>query len=148
MKERQSVARFVRDALASAVDKQKASANQRGRKTLKKFIMGESVLLSTTGTQEASVTNLGANKLSPRYIGPFKVVKVMGNAYTLDIPTAMRLHPTFTSGGSNATGRPSSRLIRRSHLGSITWPAVLRLPWRIRLTVPSQHRVVLPKSRV
>ena len=34
---RQSVARFVRVAIAAAVDKQKASADQRGRKNLEKF---------------------------------------------------------------------------------------------------------------
>ncbi|GMF37808.1 unnamed protein product [Phytophthora fragariaefolia] len=55
-------------------------------------------LLSTDGIQGSSVTNLGANKLAPRFIGPFKILKVIGDAYTLDIPTSMRLHPTFYVG--------------------------------------------------
>ncbi|KAE8883427.1 hypothetical protein PF005_g11481 [Phytophthora fragariae] len=38
---------------------------------------------------------MAAKKLAPRFIGPFKILKVIGDAYTLDIPTAMRLHPTF-----------------------------------------------------
>ncbi|GMF49417.1 unnamed protein product [Phytophthora fragariaefolia] len=47
------------------------------------------------GIQGSTVTKLGANKLAPRYIGPFNILKVIGDAYTLDIPTAIRLHPTF-----------------------------------------------------
>ncbi|OWZ00127.1 LOW QUALITY PROTEIN: hypothetical protein PHMEG_00028756 [Phytophthora megakarya] len=92
---RQAITRFVRDALQSAVDKQKEYADQRGRKNMSVFRKGDRVLLSTTGIQSTAITNLGANKLAPRYIGPFKVMKVLGDAYTLDIRTAMRLHPTF-----------------------------------------------------
>ncbi|KAE9333179.1 hypothetical protein PF008_g14583 [Phytophthora fragariae] len=95
---RQAVTRFVRDALQADVDRQKASADRRGRKNMSFFRRGERVLLSTDGIQGTAVTNLGANKLAPRYIGPFKMLKVIGDAYTLDIPTAMRLHPTFYVG--------------------------------------------------
>ncbi|KAE8963810.1 hypothetical protein PF011_g28899 [Phytophthora fragariae] len=95
---RQAVRRFVRDALQVAVDRQKANADRRGRKNTSSFRRGERVLLSTEGIQGTAVTNLGANKLAPRFIGPFKILKVIGDAYTLDIPTAMRLHPTFYVG--------------------------------------------------
>ncbi|KAE8981775.1 hypothetical protein PR001_g23908 [Phytophthora rubi] len=95
---RQAVTRFVRDALQVAVDRQKANADRRDRKNMSSFRRGERVLLSTEGIQGTAVTNLGANKLAPRFIGPFKILKVIGDAYTLDIPTAMRLHPTFYVG--------------------------------------------------
>ncbi|KAE8963524.1 hypothetical protein PR003_g25065 [Phytophthora rubi] len=95
---RQAVTRFVRDALQVAVDRQKANADRRGRKNMSSFRRGERVLLSTEGIQGMAVTNLGTNKLAPRFIGPFKILKVIGDAYTLDIPTAMRLHPTFYVG--------------------------------------------------
>ncbi|KAE8962615.1 hypothetical protein PR002_g29547 [Phytophthora rubi] len=95
---RQAVTRFVRDALQVAVDRQKANADRRGRKNTSSFRRGERVLLSTEGIQGTAVTNLGANKLAPRFIGPFKILKVIGDAYTLDIPTAMRLHPMFYVG--------------------------------------------------
>ncbi|KAE9178187.1 hypothetical protein PF005_g24183 [Phytophthora fragariae] len=114
----QSVTRFVRDALQVAVDRQKVSAahssicnlppdsrfascqnaDRRGRKNMSSFRRDERVLLSTDGIKGTAVTNLGANKLAPRFIGPFKILKVFGDAYTLDIPTAMRLHPTFYVG--------------------------------------------------
>ncbi|KAE9014839.1 hypothetical protein PF002_g12508 [Phytophthora fragariae] len=95
---RQAVTRFVRDALQVAVDRQKANADRRGRKNIAFFRRGERVLLPTEGIQGTAVTNLCANKLAPRFIGPFKILKVIGDAYTLDIPTAMRLHPTFYVG--------------------------------------------------
>ncbi|KAE9011934.1 hypothetical protein PR001_g15782 [Phytophthora rubi] len=91
----QSIARFVHDALQDAVDKQKENADKRGRKNMSTF---EKVLLSTDGIRSSTVTNLGASKLAPRFIGPFRVMKVNGEAYTLDIPTSLRLHPTFYVG--------------------------------------------------
>ena len=51
--------------------------------------------LSTSGLPDIAMTNLGVNKLPPRYIGPFRVVQAHGDTYTLDIPTTMRLHPTI-----------------------------------------------------
>ncbi|KAE9335525.1 hypothetical protein PR003_g12969 [Phytophthora rubi] len=92
--QRQSIARFVRDALQDAVDKQQDNADKRGRKNMATFETGDQVLLSTDGIRSSAETNLGASKLAPRFIGPFKVMKVNGEAYTLDIPTSLRLHPT------------------------------------------------------
>ncbi|KAE8965233.1 hypothetical protein PR002_g28737 [Phytophthora rubi] len=96
--QRQSIARFVRDALQDAVDKQKENADKRGRKNMATFATGDKVLLSTDGIRSSAVTNLGASKLAPRFIGPFRVMKVNGEAYTLDILTSLRLHPTFYIG--------------------------------------------------
>ncbi|GMF54793.1 unnamed protein product [Phytophthora fragariaefolia] len=95
---RKSIARFVRDALQEAVDKQKENADKRGRKNMATFTIGEQVLLSTDSIRSSAVTNLGASKLTPRFIGPFRVMKVNGEVYTLGIPTSLRLHPTFYVG--------------------------------------------------
>ncbi|ETI37345.1 hypothetical protein F443_16644, partial [Phytophthora nicotianae P1569] len=73
----------------------KESADKRGRKIKAKFTTGERVLLSTDGIQNSAITNLGASKLASRFIGPFKITKVLGDAYKLDIPVSLRLHPTF-----------------------------------------------------
>ncbi|GMF49540.1 unnamed protein product [Phytophthora fragariaefolia] len=83
---RQAVTLFVHDALQVAVDCQKANADRRGRKNMSSFRRGERVLLSTDIIQGTAVTNLGANKLAPRFIGPFKFLKAVEEAYTLDIP--------------------------------------------------------------
>ncbi|KAG3128981.1 hypothetical protein PI126_g21157 [Phytophthora idaei] len=60
--------------------------------------MGDRVLLSTAGIQPSLVTNLGTSKLAPRYIGLLKVTKVLGDAYTLQLPSTIRLRPTFYVG--------------------------------------------------
>ncbi|POM81812.1 Retrotransposon nucleocapsid protein [Phytophthora palmivora] len=65
---RASIARFARDALQEAVDKQKENADKREHKNMATFWIGEQVLL---------------------------IEKINGEAYTLDIPTPLRLHPTF-----------------------------------------------------
>jgi hypothetical protein len=95
---RQTVIRVVRDALANAVDLQKANADAKGRRNLEKFKEGDLVLLSTDNLKDHVVSNLGTHKLLPKYIGPYKVVKCHEHAYTLNMPTSMRLHPTFYVG--------------------------------------------------
>jgi hypothetical protein len=91
---RETVIRFVRDALANAVDLQKANADAKGRKNL----VGDLVLLSTDNLKDNVISNLGTYKLLPKYIGPYKVIKCHEHAYTLSMPTSMRLHPTFYVG--------------------------------------------------
>ncbi|POM78572.1 Polyprotein, partial [Phytophthora palmivora] len=62
---RASIARFVRDALQDAVEKQKEKADKRGRKNMDTFRVGDQDLLSTDGIHFSAVTNLGASKLAP-----------------------------------------------------------------------------------
>jgi hypothetical protein len=95
---RQAIVRFVRDAIAKAQDLQKEQADKSGRKNKQVYKINDLVLLSTANLPEHAVSNLGSSKLLPRYIGPFRVVKCNGDAYTLDIPKRMRLHPTFYVG--------------------------------------------------
>ena len=95
---RQTVHRFVRDALAHAVDIQKMNADARGRANLEEFKVGDLVLLSTDTLKDNVISNLGSHKLLPKYIGPYKVLKCNGHAYTLNMPKSMRLHPTFYVG--------------------------------------------------
>ncbi|RAW20716.1 hypothetical protein PC110_g22841 [Phytophthora cactorum] len=46
-------------------------------------------------TTSGSDSRLITGKLAPRYIGPFKVTKVLGDAYTLQLPSTIRLYPSF-----------------------------------------------------
>ncbi|KAG3010651.1 hypothetical protein PC120_g14942 [Phytophthora cactorum] len=123
--QRQAVTRYVRDALQSAVDKQKENADKRG----------ERGLLSTTGIRDSAVTNLGASKLAPRFIRPFTVLKDIGDAYTLDIPTSLRLHPTFYVGR-----------LKRYHPATIPESAQPTEPGDLPdvHVVPSIHRYPVP----
>ena len=96
--QRQSILRFVRDAIAEAVDKQKEQADRKGRKHKEVFKVNDFVLLSTSNLPKHALSNMQSTKLQHRFIGPFKVLKRLGDAYTIDIPKRMRLHPTFYVG--------------------------------------------------
>ncbi|GMF82182.1 unnamed protein product [Phytophthora fragariaefolia] len=95
---RQAVIRFVQDAIAASVDRQKLNADNNGRGNSNEFKVGSLVLLATQNLAKHAVSDFGASKLAPRFIGPFTMLAKHGNAYMLDIPSSMRLHPTFYVG--------------------------------------------------
>ncbi|KAG3232531.1 hypothetical protein PI124_g22385 [Phytophthora idaei] len=95
---RQAVIRFVQDAIAASVDRQKLNADNVGRGNTNEFEKGSLVLLATQNLPRHAVSDFGPSKLAPRFIGPFTVLERHGNAYTLDIPSSMRLYPTFYVG--------------------------------------------------
>jgi hypothetical protein len=81
----------TRQLLAAAADRMKAYADGKRRPLV--FREGESVLLKSTNFRFKGATT---KKLMPRYLGPFKVVKKVGEvAYKLDLPGHMRVHPVF-----------------------------------------------------
>lgn len=96
--QREAVLRFVQDAIASAADRQKANTDKNGRVNDLSFNLGEQVMLSTDNLPEHAVSVEGSSKLLPKFIGPFRIVKRNGEAYTLDLPSVMRTHPTFYVG--------------------------------------------------
>ena len=65
---------------------------------MSRFKIGNYVLKSTGGLRDTLANDLGVSKLAPRFIGPFRVLKVIGDAYTLEIISPLRLHPTFYVG--------------------------------------------------
>ncbi|KAG3231354.1 hypothetical protein PI124_g23551 [Phytophthora idaei] len=95
---RQAVIRFVQDAIAASVDRQKLNAGNVGRGNTNEFEMGSLVLLATQNLPRHAVSDFGASKRAPRFIGPFTVLERHGNAYTLGMPSSVRLHPTFYVG--------------------------------------------------
>ena len=95
---REAVVRFVQDSIADAIDKQKRNADKHGRANVLSFNIGDLVLLSTVNLPKHAVTNVGSSKLLPKYIGRFRVLRRMGNAYTIELPRRMRTHPTFYFG--------------------------------------------------
>jgi hypothetical protein len=96
--ERKAVIRFVKDAIAEAIAKQKANADKISRANLNVFKLNDLVLLSTRSLPANVITQSGSSKLLPKYIGPFKVIRKCGNSYTLDLPRRMKTHPTFYVG--------------------------------------------------
>ncbi|KAG3073957.1 hypothetical protein PI125_g22139 [Phytophthora idaei] len=90
---REAVIRFVQDVIAASVDRQKLNADNVGRGNTNEFEKGSLVLSATQNLPRHAVSDFGASKLAPRFIGPFTVLELHDNAYTLDIPSSMRLHP-------------------------------------------------------
>ncbi|OWZ01321.1 Pol Polyprotein [Phytophthora megakarya] len=70
--------------------------------------MGSLVLLSTQNLPTHAVSGFGASLLALRFIGPFTVTERHGSAYTLELPSDMRLHPTFYVGRLKPYVQPES----------------------------------------
>ena len=90
--ERLAITRKVRDAMASAQDKQKQYADQHGRKNNEHFSVGDKVLLSTATLPKHAISVLpgGTTKLLSRFIGPFTVIEEVGDLnYRLTLPPYM-----------------------------------------------------------
>ncbi|KAE9012841.1 hypothetical protein PF011_g8735 [Phytophthora fragariae] len=96
MERRQAVIRFVQDAIAASVDRQKLNADNNDRGNTNEFKVGSLVLLATQNLARLAGSDFGAPMA--RFIGPFTVLAKNGNAHTLDIPSRMRLHATFYVG--------------------------------------------------
>jgi hypothetical protein len=78
-------------SLQAAQDRQKSNADQHRRNVI--FNVGDNVLLST---KNLKLRSSGSRKLLPRFIGHFTIVKEINPAaFTLDLPTGLRVHPTF-----------------------------------------------------
>ena len=79
--QRQAIIRLLRDT----VDKQKENADKPGRKNMSKYKNDNRVLLFTEDLSDTEVIDLSGSKLVPRFSGPLRALKVIGDAYTLDI---------------------------------------------------------------
>lgn len=89
----QGVLAAAREAMEAAVEKQVLHANRRRRHM--EFKVGDDVMLATADLKLKSPGQ--SKKLLPRYLGPFKVVKVVNrNAYELDLPQTLEgMHPVI-----------------------------------------------------
>lgn len=81
----------AKDNMKDAVDRQAHYANLDRRDLV--FQEGEEVLLST---KNLAIKKGLTRKLSSRYVGPFKIAKVISStAYKLDLPEDWKIHPVF-----------------------------------------------------
>lgn len=72
----------------------KAQADK--KRTLRTFDVGDMVFVRLQPYRKISFKGHSYHKLSPKYFGPFKVMKQVGNvAYKLDLPPQAKIHHTF-----------------------------------------------------
>lgn len=65
-------------------------------RTERSFQVGDLVYLKLQPYRQQSLRKVVNQKLSPKYYGPFRVIKKVGEvAYTLQLPQGSRIHPTF-----------------------------------------------------
>ena len=89
----QDMLQTAKDSIRSAQDRAKTYADK-GRREVA-FEGGDFVYLKVPAKSET--LKMGkCEKLSPRYCGPFKVLKKVGGlAYKLELPERSRVHPVF-----------------------------------------------------
>jgi len=60
------------------------------------FLPGDWVYLRLQPYKQASLKKVGKNKLQPKFYGPYKVMKKVGEvAYSLEILTSAKIHNVF-----------------------------------------------------
>lgn len=83
--------RRAKELLHAAQSRQKQYADRKRREET--YVVGDDVLLAT---KNVTFKNPGTKKLLPRFIGPFKVAKVISPvAYRLTLPESMQCHDVF-----------------------------------------------------
>jgi hypothetical protein len=66
------------------------------KRSERKFEVGQLVYLRLQPYRQQSVTTKRSLKLSPRFYGPFQIIRrVEKVAYELDLPVTARIHPVF-----------------------------------------------------
>jgi hypothetical protein len=81
----------AKKCLQAAQDRQKHYADTKRQPIT--LHVGQLVLLSS---KNIKIATTGTPKLLPRYLGPFKVIRLVGKAAVkLDIPTSWKIHPVF-----------------------------------------------------
>ena len=112
------------------------------------FDKGDLVLLSTVNLPRHTVTSAGSNNLLSKFIGPFRVLRRLGNAYTIDLPCKMRTHPrsmAVSLGHNISTGLlPAKKSFALKHLQAILVLAVLTISTSLKFGyLPAKPRDIL-----
>jgi hypothetical protein len=83
----------AQDQLREVKDKQAAVANTTRREH--NFKVGDEVFLSTKDLPLTYANTAPESKLRHRFMGPFDITRIHGNAAKLEMPNELRVHPVF-----------------------------------------------------
>jgi len=86
--------KILKDNLLKAQTRMKQQANSHRRDVT--FQVGDSVFLRVQPYRQRFLAHRRCEKLSPRFFGPYKIVRCVGPvAYELELPASSKVHPIF-----------------------------------------------------
>ena len=80
---------FVKNEMARSQERQAEAADRHRKKA--EYKVGDEVWLLTRNIK----TERPSKKLDHKMIGPYKIKKLVGSSYQLDLPTSMKIHDVF-----------------------------------------------------
>ena len=94
LQERKDIVDALRNNIAKAQNQHKQYVDQ--KRIERSFQVGDMVYLMLQPYRQPTLRKRGSEKLKPRYYGPFKIIRPMGEmAYELELPTDSRVHNVF-----------------------------------------------------
>lgn len=94
LQESQDTMKALKENIAKAQNQQKQYADQKG--TERHFEVGDMVYLMLQPYRQSTLRKSGLEKLKPRYYGPFRILRRVGEvAYELELPAESRVHNVF-----------------------------------------------------
>lgn len=94
LRQRAEMQGVLKENLKKAQERMVFYANK--NRSERKFLVGDEVFLKTQAFRQRSLKETKDHKFSPRYYGPFKVLKKIGSvAYQIQLPATAKIHNTF-----------------------------------------------------
>jgi hypothetical protein len=92
--ESQEILKVLKENLHMAQNRQKVNADR--HRVERSFEVGDLVFLRLQPYRQSSLKKSGAEKLKPRFYGPYRVIRRVGEvAYELELPKGSRIHNVF-----------------------------------------------------
>jgi hypothetical protein len=94
IQESQDILKTLKDNLQVAQNQQKMYADR--HRVERSFEVGDLVFLRLQPYRQSSLKKSGAEKLKPRFYGPYRVIRRVGEvAYELELPEGSKIHNVF-----------------------------------------------------